>query len=179
NFGKAMTILFVSDDSCGISEATLSCSDKSKVKELSGDVTVPLWLTSTEPLKIDDAVYVTDYSDISNVASIPLNHYITADTTEWDDDGNEVEKPRKVEYLLDGKYKKLSGVFAITQNGKSSERKQQFEVYADSTLVYTSKEITSSDMPEAFEVDVENCKNLSIVITKGDGSAAVSALRAY
>lgn len=177
-FGRLMTIVFVSDGAA-ICDPKLSCSDKTNAKNLTGQVTAPAWLKTSDPIRYDDGVYYDNYEGNSNVADIAIHHYITADTTTTDDNGNEIETPRNIEYVLEGKYKNLSGIWALTEDGKNTEKKQQFMIYADDKLVYTSDIIGSGNVPKEFSAEINNCQRLKIVFTKGDGSAALSSVILY
>ncbi len=178
-FGKEMTIVFVSDDSAGFGNPAISCSDSSKAKSLEGDVVVPAWLTSIEPLKADDNINITDYSDNSSFPQTKISHYLTGDTTDYNDEGTQISKIKKAEFLLDGKYSKLSGLWVFTEYRKDSNSKCQFEMYADGKLVYTSDVIDASSEPKEFTVDINKCDKLTIAFTSGDGSAALSSVLLY
>lgn len=70
---------------------------------------------------------------------------------------------KHVEYHLDGKYKTLSGNIAPYITFEEDES-AIMRIYADDTLLYTSKEITRKQDMDTFTVDVSNAKYVKIVV---------------
>ena len=69
-----------------------------------------------------------------------------------------------IEYYLAGKYAALSGVLCVSEDCKNIDTTSYFEIYADGELVYTSPEMTQGSLPESFQVDIQHCQKLKIVL---------------
>lgn len=69
---------------------------------------------------------------------------------------------RVANYLLNGKYNKVSGTAFLPQDDKNSTSGIFFEIYGDGKLLYTSPTMTAGVLPAPFEVDVTGVENLRV-----------------
>lgn len=65
-------------------------------------------------------------------------------------------------YLLEGKYNTLSGIAAISFEGRNTTDEFWYEIYGDENLLYTTKHHTGGSFPEEFSVDITNVNILQI-----------------
>jgi hypothetical protein len=151
---KILTIIFMQ----GRGQAVLadvkltgdaSASTESNTAALSDSV-LPCWLTELDYLDKDDYIGYTNNSDFTNTGE-EVSHYIDS---KYDD--------RSIEYFLDGKYQKLSGLWTLTENGKNAVGPYCFEILCDGKVAYTSPEISAGDEPVPFSVDISGCKKLKV-----------------
>ena len=85
---------------------------------------------------------------------------------------------RIANYLLGGKYNKVSGTAFLPQDEKNATSGMFFEIYGDGALLYTSPTLTAGVLPAPFEVDVTGVENLRVQFyaVKGeysDGSPSI------
>ena len=118
---------------------------------------LPIWLTSLDSLT-EDHLRANDSTEYANTGDV-FAHCITSNYVPFG------EKTGSIEYYLEGKYAALSGVFCITQTGKNESTTSFFEVYADGEMVYMSGgEMVPGDLPEPFQVDIQHCQKLKIIL---------------
>ena len=77
------------------------------------------------------------------------------------------------EYLLNSKYKKLSGVIYIPE-GLTFTNSVTMYVIADGNTIYTSPSMTKSSMPAEFNIDVSNCNDVKITFSNGSWYDGIS-----
>lgn len=117
---------------------------------------LPVWLTSLDSLT-EDQVRASGGAAYANTGEV-FAHCITVSSIPFG------EKVGSMEYYLAGKYAALSGVLCVSDDCKNSDTTSFFEVYADGELVYTSPEMTQGSLPESFQVDIQHCQKLKIVL---------------
>ena len=118
---------------------------------------LPIWLTSLDSLT-EDHLRANDSTEYANTGDV-FAHCITSNYVPFG------EETGSIEYYLEGKYATLSGVFCITQTGKNESTTSDFEVYADGEMVYMSGgEMVPGDLPEPFQVDIQHCQKLKIIL---------------
>ena len=118
---------------------------------------LPIWLTSLDSLT-EDHLRANDSTEYANTGDV-YAHCITSNYVPFG------EETGSIEYYLEGKYATLSGVFCITQTGKNESTTSDFEVYADGEMVYMSGgEMVPGDLPEPFQVDIQHCQKLKIIL---------------
>ena len=117
---------------------------------------LPVWLTSLDSLT-EDQVRASDGTAYANTGEV-FAHCITISSIPFG------EKVGSIEYYLAGKYAALSGVLCVSEDCKNIDTTSYFEIYADGELVYTSPEMTQGSLPESFQVDIQHCQKLKIVL---------------
>ena len=117
---------------------------------------LPVWLTSLDSLT-EDQVRASDGTAYANTGEV-FAHCIIISSIPFG------EKVGSMEYYLAGKYAALSGVLCVSEDCKNIETTSYFEIYADGELVYTSPEMTQGSLPESFQVDIQHCQKLKIVL---------------
>lgn len=123
---------------------------------------LPIWLTSLDSLA-EDHLRANDSTEYANTGDV-FAHCIASNYVPFG------EETGSIEYYLEGKYATLSGVFCITQTGKNRSTTSDFEVYADGEMVYMSGgEMVPGDLPEPFQVDIQHCQKLKIILN-GDNT---------
>lgn len=73
-----------------------------------------------------------------------------------------VHGDRIANYLLGGKYNKVSGTAFLPEDEKNASSGMFFEIYGDGALLYTSPTLTAGVLPVPFEVDVTGVENLRV-----------------
>lgn len=117
---------------------------------------LPVWLTSLDSLT-EDQVRASGGTAYANTGEV-FAHCITISSITFG------EKVGSIEYYLAGKYAALSGVLCVSEDCKNIDTASYFEIYADGELVYTSPEMTHGSLPESFQVDIQHCQKLKIVL---------------
>lgn len=117
---------------------------------------LPVWLTSLDSLT-EDQVRASGGAAYANTGEV-FAHCITVSSIPFG------EKVGSMEYYLAGKYAALSGVLCVSEDCKNIDTTSYFEIYADGELVYTSPEMTQGSLPESFQVDIQHCQKLKIVL---------------
>lgn len=117
---------------------------------------LPVWLTSLDSLT-EDQVRASGGTAYANTGEV-FAHCITISSIPFG------EKVGSIEYYLAGKYAALSGVLCVSEDCKNIDTTSYFEIYADGKLVYTSPEMTQGSLPESFQVDIQHCQKLKIVL---------------
>lgn len=117
---------------------------------------LPVWLTSLDSLT-EDQVRASGGTAYANTGDV-FAHCITISSIPFG------EKVGSIEYYLAGKYAALSGVLCVSEDCKNIDTTSYFEIYADGELVYTSPEMTQGSLPESFQVDIQHCQKLKIVL---------------
>lgn len=117
---------------------------------------LPVWLTSLDSLT-EDQVRASSRTAYANTGEV-FAHCITISSIPFG------EKVGSIEYYLAGKYAALSGVLCVSEDCKNIDTTSYFEIYADGELVYTSPEMTQGSLPESFQVDIQHCQKLKIVL---------------
>lgn len=117
---------------------------------------LPVWLTSLDSLT-EDQVRASGGAAYANTGEV-FAHCITISSIPFG------EKVGSIEYYLAGKYAALSGVLCVSEDCKNIDTTSYFEIYADGELVYTSPEMTQGSLPESFQVDIQHCQKLKIVL---------------
>lgn len=117
---------------------------------------LPVWLTSLDSLT-EDQVRASGGTAYANTGDV-FAHCITISSIPFG------EKVGSIEYYLAGKYAALSGVLCVSDDCKNIDTTSYFEIYADGELVYTSPEMTQGSLPESFQVDIQHCQKLKIVL---------------
>lgn len=117
---------------------------------------LPVWLTSLDSLT-EDQVRASGGTAYANTGEV-FAHCITVSSIPFG------EKVGSMEYYLAGKYAALSGVLCVSEDCKNIDTTSYFEIYADGELVYTSPEMTQGSLPESFQVDIQHCQKLKIVL---------------
>lgn len=117
---------------------------------------LPVWLTSLDSLA-EDQVRASGGTAYANTGEV-FAHCITISSIPFG------EKVGSIEYYLAGKYAALSGVLCVSEDCKNIDTTSYFEIYADGELVYTSLEMTQGSLPESFQVDIQHCQKLKIVL---------------
>lgn len=117
---------------------------------------LPVWLTSLDSLT-EDQVRASGGTAYANTGEV-FAHCITISSIPFG------EKVGSMEYYLAGKYAALSGVLCVSEDCKNIDTTSYFEIYADGELVYTSPEMTQGSLPESFQVDIQHCQKLKIVL---------------
>lgn len=117
---------------------------------------LPVWLTSLDSLT-EDQVRASGGTAYANTGEV-FAHCITMSSIPFG------EKVGSMEYYLAGKYAALSGVLCVSEDCKNIDTTSYFEIYADGELVYTSPEMTQGSLPESFQVDIQHCQKLKIVL---------------
>lgn len=117
---------------------------------------LPVWLTSLDSLT-EDQVRASGGTAYANTGEV-FAHCITMSSIPFG------EKVGSMEYYLAGKYAALSGVLCVSEDCKNIDTASYFEIYADGELVYTSPEMTQGSLPESFQVDIQHCQKLKIVL---------------
>lgn len=117
---------------------------------------LPVWLTSLDSLT-EDQVRASSGTAYANTGEV-FAHCITFSSIPFG------EKVGSMEYYLAGKYAALSGVLCVSEDCKNIDTTSYFEIFADGELVYTSPEMTQGSLPESFQVDIQHCQKLKIVL---------------
>ena len=117
---------------------------------------LPVWLTSLDSLT-EDQVRASGGTAYANTGEV-FAHCIIISSIPF------CEKVGSMEYYLAGKYAALSGVLCVSEDCKNIDTTSYFEIYADGELVYTSPEMTQGSLPESFQVDIQHCQKLKIVL---------------
>jgi hypothetical protein len=68
------------------------------------------------------------------------------------------------EYLLNQKYKKLTGKFVLHYDSRSVNRETYLKIYGDDKLLYTSEAMKSGKMPLDVNVDITGVIKLKVMI---------------
>lgn len=68
----------------------------------------------------------------------------------------------EVEYLLNGKYRKLSGIVGLSYSGRDTRSNYGIKIYGDSKLLYSSPDFTGGVEPESFNVNITGVLKLKI-----------------
>lgn len=113
---------------------------------------LPCWLTDLDYLTKDNSVEVYSTSSESTNTGDAIAHGLGS-----------LYDNQSIEYYLRGEYKRISGIWALLESGRNYEEQQQFEIYADDVLVYTSPTISAGSLPISFDVDINYCQKLRIV----------------
>jgi len=71
------------------------------------------------------------------------------------------------DYLINGKYRKLSGSFIIKYDERATEATGMIRIYGDDQLIYSSPTLTNGVNPINFNVDVEGVIKLRIEYVSG------------
>ena len=171
NKGSLLTILFT--DGYGAGELANIELHSDGTQGSQSDISVPMWLTDKEYLNKDVDVYIDEDSINKTNTDLPYSHYLYG---RIDSETNEAQS---ITYYLDGKYSKLSGMWAIEQNSRNTDTKSKVLIYADDELVFESKTLTSGSEPQKFETDINNCTKLKITFKSGDGSAELGNLKIW
>ena len=117
---------------------------------------LPVWLTSLDSLT-EDQVRASGGTAYANTGEV-FAHCITISSIPFG------EKVGSIEYYLAEKYAALSGILCVSEDCKNIDTTSYFEIYADGELVYTSPEMTQGSLPERFQVDIQHCQKLKIVL---------------
>ena len=117
---------------------------------------LPVWLTSLDSLT-EDQVRASGGTAYANTGEV-FAHCITISSIPFG------EKVGSIEYYLAGKYAALSGVLCVSEDCKNIDTTSYFEINADGEPVYTSPEMTQGSLPESFQVDIQHCQKLKIVL---------------
>jgi|GEM_PF-2857358 len=117
---------------------------------------LPVWLTSLDSLT-EDQVRASGGTAYANTGEV-FAHCITISSIPFG------EKVGSIECYLAGKYAALSGVLCVSEDCKNIDTTSYFEIYADGELIYTSPEMTQGSLPESFQVDIQHCQKLKIVL---------------
>jgi len=127
------------------------------------------------------SVFLQDLDYFNQQSSDPNLMYFENFSGEWmNDSTNEVHSSGLIfstyagniyrEYLINGDYLKLKGVFALTFPSRTRNDKLTLYIYGDGKLLFTSKTHTSGVMPESIEVDVSGVNNLKCEVKVSGGS---------
>lgn len=117
---------------------------------------LPVWLTSLDSLT-EDQVRASGGTAYANTGEV-FAHCIIPPYYAFSKDFGSIE------YYLSGNYAALSGVLCVSEDCKNIDTTSYFEIYADGELVYTSPEMTQGSLPESFQVDIQHCQKLKIVL---------------
>lgn len=153
-----LTIRFTKGSYAGVlGDVVLSNkSDRTPNPEPYQPSVLPVWLTSLDSLT-EDQVRASSGTAYANTGEV-FAHCITISSIPFG------EKVGSMEYYLAGKYAALSGVLCVSEDCKNIDTTSYFEIYADGELVYTSPEMTQGSLPESFQVDIQHCQKLKIVL---------------
>lgn len=66
------------------------------------------------------------------------------------------------EYLLNGKYRRFTGVIGVPYNYRNDKYEGIIKIYGDNKLLYTSPVMTAGVQPTNFNIDVTGVLNLKI-----------------
>ena len=123
-----------------------------------------IWLTDLEYIKKGDVEIAADTTDKTNTGT-EFSHFMYSKSPY-----------SEIVYNLNGDYEVLSAVWAIRFDNRNSEANNDFEIYSDNKLIYSSKTITSNDIPEDITVDISGCRILTIIFKQGHGDAALAEI---
>lgn len=65
-----------------------------------------------------------------------------------------------VEYLLNGRYRRISGTVGLSDRDKDTGHTKVLKIYGDNKLLYTSPEIKGGVVPDSFNIDITGVINL-------------------
>ena len=153
-----LTIRFTKGSNAGVlGDVVLSNkTDRTPNPEPYQPSVLPVWLTSLDSLT-EDQVRASGGTAYANTGEV-FAHCITISSIPFG------EKVGSIECYLAGKYAALSGVLCVSEDCKNIDTTSYFEIYADGELIYTSPEMTQGSLPESFQVDIQHCQKLKIVL---------------
>lgn len=74
----------------------------------------------------------------------------------------------KVEYLLNGKYRRFSGTIGLPYDRRDDKAETLIKIYGDGKLLYTSPIMKAGVVPAKFDIDISGVLNLKIEKTGGN-----------
>ena len=130
-------------------------------------------------VKLSDLEYVTEHSDTPDILryqNIDRNEdedWLTSNANVKYDNGlnvmlgydlqNNGDSILYRDYLVNGEYSQIKGIFALTQHTRNWEDGQfTLNIYGDNKLLYSSDPVTAGVLPQDFNVNISNVKMLRI-----------------
>lgn len=91
---------------------------------------------------------------------------------------NNVTRAWHSTFLINGKYKKLSGIFYQTFDNRSNQHDNLIEIFGDDKLVYSAT-MNSGIMPISFDIDISGVTKLEIKYFNDYEYTAISNFNLY
>jgi len=85
----------------------------------------------------------------------------------------------EIVYYLAGKYDKMTAIWSLCYDNRNDDSLNDFDIYADNNLIYSSKTLTAGSLPEDISVDIKGCQILTIMFKSGKGACELGNIRLY
>lgn len=76
-----------------------------------------------------------------------------------------------------GNFDNFTGIWAIRQTERDTEKYSDFDIIADGEIIYSSPSITGGDLPVTVSVDISGCNVLAIMFKNGTGEAVLADVK--
>ena len=126
------------------------------------------------PIYLADMEYMSSDGDVSVDSNLVDNTNETHRHSLYVDSWG--KKAYYVEYFTNGNYQSFTGICACSYRNRSDSESKYFEVYGDGTLLYTSPTMTSSAVPENFEINISGIKVIKIWYPATDGKNSIATI---
>ena len=70
-------------------------------------------------------------------------------------------------------------VNTICYDSRNDDSLNDFDIYADNNLIFSSKTLTAGSLPEDISVDIKGCQILTIMFKSGKGACELGNIRLY
>ena len=124
-----------------------------------------VWLTDCYYVKKGNITIETDRIGQSNTGT-EYSHYMFSSSPY-----------NEIVYQLNGDYDTLTALWSICYSDRDTTDRNDFDIYADEVLVYSSPSLTGGDLPVDVSVDISGCNMLTIMFKEGIGSAELANIR--
>ena len=131
---------------------------------------LPVWVTELTPLQTNGVVAENDTGMRTNIGK-QAGHLIWAENDHFL--GQMVSN---ISYYLEGKYSRLTGLWAVNFDERDRKGAGRIRVYADEEKVYESEIISSGSLPLEVDVDIRNCDKLEIEFLLNTGKKSKHGL---
>ena len=138
---------------------------ESTTQESAAEYVNDVWLTDLIPVKKDPAVYVLDQK--IGMTNTEADYHCIFSQREYSE----------IVYRLNGDYDMLTALWAIGETNGEDASLNNFELYADERLIYTSDTIFEGSSPVNVVASVQNCNYLRILFKEGTGSGKLGNIR--
>ena len=123
------------------------------------------WLTELQYVKKGE-VEVVDSNTVKSNTGNEYSHYLYSKLPY-----------SEIVYNLNGDYDTLTAVWAISFDDRNNTENNDFDIYADNKVIYSSETIKNDSIPVDVSVDITGCKILTIIFKEGSGSAFLADVK--
>ncbi len=149
NYDAAISIIYAAMDIFGETAELINALEEYESY-------IPIYLNDLEYFELDASrLYLDDHTEDNLGNQYSHSLYLTS--------GQADPASTSITFYLNGNYTSFSGICALPMESRSTNGTEYFEVYGDSTLLYTSPTMTGSSLPQNFEIDISNYTYLKIV----------------